>query len=279
MVLVMGLLLGACSAAPKEAARPMAAAPGAQPISMEALHQAGGVPPGWRFTLARGDARAGRDEFVAFGCHTCHAVQGEAFPAVPDGEKGIGPELTGMGSHHPPEYFAESILNPNAVVVDGPGYFGVDGRSVMPAYPDMTLAQLGDLVTYLQSLTAGTHTMHAHHAMAPAPAAPEPAVFLVQVNEITTAQLRAFDDWFGGGGRQELAAFDGLVQLRAFVNRSRETRQLVTVFGFTSDAAAQQFAEQAATGNPDGLGLLFRSRKGGVFRSGPLLDAVGLGIP
>src|SRR2546422_3347053 len=34
----------------------------------------------------------------------------------------------------PAEYFAESILSPNAVILDGPGYTGPDGKSIMPSY-------------------------------------------------------------------------------------------------------------------------------------------------
>jgi hypothetical protein len=34
-----------------------------------------------------------------------------------------------MGDHHPPAYVAEAILDPNAVLVDGPGYVGEDGFS------------------------------------------------------------------------------------------------------------------------------------------------------
>ena len=123
------------------------------PITMEALHRAGGVPAGWKFTPPPGDPARGRQAFVDFGCFSCHPVQSEHFADRPD-EQRPGPDLTGMGSHHPTEYFAESILNPDAVLVDGPGYLGSDGRSIMPSYPDMTLAQLADLVAYLKSSTA-----------------------------------------------------------------------------------------------------------------------------
>jgi hypothetical protein len=66
-----------------------------------------------------------------------------------------------MGGHHPAEYLAESIVNPSAVLVDGPGYIGGDGRSVMPPSPDMTIAQLINLVAYLKSLGA-VEAGHAH---------------------------------------------------------------------------------------------------------------------
>ena len=36
-------------------------------------------------------------------------------PAVPPEQMRSGPKLTGMGKHHPPAYFLESIVNPSAV--------------------------------------------------------------------------------------------------------------------------------------------------------------------
>jgi hypothetical protein len=37
-------------------------------ISMEELHRAGGVPPGWRFSWPAGDAAKGRDIFARLEC-------------------------------------------------------------------------------------------------------------------------------------------------------------------------------------------------------------------
>jgi hypothetical protein len=133
-----------------------AAPPGAQAtqgtrITMEALHAAGGVPPGWRFTLPPGDPAAGRQAYVDLKCYACHQIKGEQFPLKPGEVAVAGPDLTGMGRHHPTEYLVESLVNPSAVVIDGPGYAGGDGRSIMPATPAMTLAQLIDLVAYLKS--------------------------------------------------------------------------------------------------------------------------------
>jgi hypothetical protein len=121
-------------------------------ITMEALHAAGGVPPGWRFTLPAGDPAAGRRVFVDLKCYACHAIKGEQFPLKPGESPTAGPDLTGMAAHHPTEYLVESIVNPSAVLIEGPGYVGGDGRSVMPASPDMTVAQLIDLVAYLKSV-------------------------------------------------------------------------------------------------------------------------------
>src|SRR5256885_6262393 len=68
------------------------------PISMAALHQSGGLPSGWRFTPPPGNRVAGRQVFINFGCYTCHAVQGEAFPPTTQRERSPRPDLTGMGS-------------------------------------------------------------------------------------------------------------------------------------------------------------------------------------
>jgi uncharacterized protein involved in high-affinity Fe2+ transport len=63
-----------------------------------------------------------------------------------------------MGGHHPAEYFAQSIVDPNAVIVAGPGFVGQDGRSVMPDYRDsVTFTELVDLVAYLKGLGDGAH--------------------------------------------------------------------------------------------------------------------------
>jgi mono/diheme cytochrome c family protein len=130
-------------------------------VTMEELHQSGGVPRGWKFALPGGDPVKGRQVFVDLECYKCHAIHGENFPASGGDAKNVGPELTGMGGQHPAEYFAESILAPNAVILDGPGFIGPDGKSIMPSYADsLSVAQLVDLVAFLQGLTGGGH-MHA----------------------------------------------------------------------------------------------------------------------
>jgi len=131
-------------------------------ISMEELHELGGVPRNWAFAIPEGDAAHGREIFVEMECFTCHPVQGEEFPDAGAGPVGAGPDLSGMGQHHPPGYFAESILNPNAVIVMGEDYTSEDGLSTMPRYDDsLTLGQLIDLVAYLKSLVGPEHHDHA----------------------------------------------------------------------------------------------------------------------
>ena len=129
-------------------------------VSRHEIHVAGGVPRGWRFALPGGDAARGRQVFADLECYKCHEVKNGGFPPAGGDEKSVGPELTGMGTYHPAEYFAESILSPNAVVLDGKGFVGPDGRSVMPSFADsLTVPQLLDLVAYLKSLT-GDHAGH-----------------------------------------------------------------------------------------------------------------------
>jgi mono/diheme cytochrome c family protein len=166
VVAVSGMLAVAVSAhAPGHDARGASAAT-REPvrITMEELHDHGGVPPGWRFTLPPGDPKTGREVFAKLECNTCHAVEGD-FPPPPREPGNAGPELTGIGGHHPPEYIAESILSPDAVIVTGPGHTGPDGLSIMPSFADsLTVPELLDVVAYLASLTDGDKAHHDHHA-------------------------------------------------------------------------------------------------------------------
>src|SRR6266508_542686 len=150
-------------ATPPAAAAPQgAAAP--RKVTMEELHRQGGVPRGWKFALPAGDPAKGRQLFADLECYKCHAIQGAGFPPGGGDAKSVGPELTGMGGMHPAEYFAESILSPNAVILEGPGYSGPDGTSIMPGYADsLSVTQLVDLVAFLKGLTGGGH----EHGAAP----------------------------------------------------------------------------------------------------------------
>src|SRR5262249_32159682 len=136
---LLGLLVFLCTATLVDSAPPrhaghehaMAeAASGPFRVTMEDLHAQGGVPRGWRFTPPAGAAARGGGVFERLACFACHRVAGERFPA----SSGIGPDLTDVGGHHPAAYLMESILDPNAVIVEGPGHTGPDGRSIMPDY-------------------------------------------------------------------------------------------------------------------------------------------------
>ncbi|SRR6266545_446382 len=118
--------------------------------------EAHGMPSDWKSTVAKGSPTAGRKLFVEMECYKCHEVKGEKFPDVVEAEKGIGPELSQMAGMHPPEFFAESIINPNAVIdADAKklGYVGEDGKSKMPDYNSvLTIKQVADLASYIASL-------------------------------------------------------------------------------------------------------------------------------
>ena len=134
--------------------------------TMQELHDGDGVPKGWKFAWPDGDAKKGREVFAKLECYQCHPVAGAGFPDVKPDPQRQGPPLAGMGSMHPAEYFAESILNPNAVIVTAPGFTGPDGLSIMPDFRDsLTLAETIDLVAYIRSLSEGGH--HMHHAAEP----------------------------------------------------------------------------------------------------------------
>ncbi|MET0502738.1 MAG: cytochrome c [Candidatus Binatia bacterium] len=132
----------------------------------ETAHRVTGehTPPNWKFTLPPGDAVEGKKLFVELECYKCHEVKGESFPVVGEGDKGIGPELSQMADTHPPEFFAESIVNPNAVIDPQDkemGFLGADEKSRMPTYGDvLTVKQLADLATYLNSLKKDKHSGH-----------------------------------------------------------------------------------------------------------------------
>jgi hypothetical protein len=111
-----------------------------------------GTPKGWTFTWPKGDPAKGRTVFQKLECYSCHEVRGERFPAPSDAGR-AGPELSAMGPVHPPEFFAEAIINPGAVIERGRGYAAADGSSKMPSYGDtLTLQETIDLVAFLRQL-------------------------------------------------------------------------------------------------------------------------------
>lgn len=252
-----------CGDAPGDRARaPRERATGPR-LSMHDLHRMGGVPPGWKLTLSPGDVAAGRAAFVDFGCHSCHRVEGESFSAKPEAGT-VGPDLTGMGAHHPPAYFAEAILNPDAILIEGPGYIGPNGHSTMPDYPDMTLQQLSDVVEYLSSLKTGG--MHAGHMMgppavgppsqrpAPPPASAEATEWFIQSYDVKPGQLAAFEAWWKTEGARRFLAYDGLVSVDTYVDFTRTQNPYTSVFAFRDERALMRFMQDPAA---ETLGLDF----------------------
>jgi mono/diheme cytochrome c family protein len=131
----------------------------------------GGGPRSGTVTPPRGDAAHGRAVFGRLECATCHAIPDAQFsaPIRP------GPDLAGIGGRHPGE-IVESIMNPNAQILDGPGYTSEQGLSTMPDYRDrLTVGELIDLVEYLRTFEAPAAPAAPVTPATPAtPAAPEP---------------------------------------------------------------------------------------------------------
>lgn len=104
-------------------------------------------PKGWQFTIPKGDSVKGRAVFEKFECYYCHEIRGEPLPYPIES----APELSQMGAMHPVEFFAESIMNPNAVVPKS--YRQSDGSSPMTNFAEkMTVQELIDVSAYVASL-------------------------------------------------------------------------------------------------------------------------------
>ena len=147
------------AAVPVTAQHTHQAPPAAKPTAAAPAH---GTPKNWKFKLPKGDAVKGREVFAKLECYSCHEVRGESFPA-PANRQDAGPELSHMGVMHPPEFFAESIVNPNAFVEAR--YRTPDGSSRMPSFNDsLTVQELIDVVAFLAALKPppGTSGSHRH---------------------------------------------------------------------------------------------------------------------
>lgn len=280
-VLLLGVAIACGDGAPRDehASAPRPRTPGVR-MSMHELHMMGGVPRNWMLTPPSGDVAAGRAAFVDFGCHSCHRVDGESFSAKP-GSGQVGPDLTGMGAHHPPAYFLEAIVAPDAVLIEGPGYIGPDGHSTMPDYPDLTVRQLGDLVAYISSLkTGGAHAGHVMPAPAAVPAnlAPRPAsppseakAFLTMAYDVKPGQLAPFEAWWKAEGAKQFLAYDGLVSVDTYADFTKSERQYTSVFGFRDQARMQAFSQDPTT---EEIGLAFDRYIGGHDHVYQLLSPV-----
>jgi hypothetical protein len=161
-----------------------------------------------------------------------------------------------MGAHHPPAYFAESILNPNAVLVEGPGYIGEDGYSIMPTYPSLTLSELDDVVAFLRSLRGGeaphdfttelTLTAPEVPGNIPASNSRQATAFLAQRYDVREDQLDAFISWFQGEGAASLVGRGGLVSIETFVDHTERRPSMLSVFGFEDRESLGGFSTNGA---------------------------------
>ena len=112
----------------------------------------------FRFPVEWGSIAAGQQAFVKLQCNQCHQVNGVDLPTYA-GESPVMLELGGDVAYV--KTYADlvtSIVNPNHVVSDDylrqlPRGERADAQSVMPFNEQMTVVQLIDLVTFLNSLT------------------------------------------------------------------------------------------------------------------------------
>ena len=95
---------------------------------------------------AAGDPAVGADIYASLGCNACHAVEGDVVmvgPSLAGLADRAGEMVEGLDAH---AYVEQSIVEPDAHVVEGfnPG--------IMPAYTDLSDADMAHLVAYLMSL-------------------------------------------------------------------------------------------------------------------------------
>jgi hypothetical protein len=126
----------------------------------------------------------------------------------------------------------------------------------MPAYPDLTITQLEDLVAYLGSLTS--NDPHAGHHMPgmkmggaasapagpadrPAPPATPARAFFLQSYDVVPGKAQAFEEWFRREGGKRFLAVDGLVSVDTFVDTTRSAQVVTSVWGFRDEAALNAF--------------------------------------
>ena len=78
--------------------------------------------------------------FTTYACNTCHSL---------DGAAGAGPTLQGIGSRQSREELAQSIREPDAVIMEGfaPGVMGATRNAF--GFGNITDAEFEALVDYL----------------------------------------------------------------------------------------------------------------------------------
>lgn len=107
--------------------------------------------PAKGFRLAGdGDPHRGKEAFLEFRCHTCHAVQGSTLPQATTHTVTLG----GSVAHQPSDgYLVTAIINPAYHAAHDPIMAPAkDGQPHMPQYASrMTVQQLTDVVAYLQT--------------------------------------------------------------------------------------------------------------------------------
>lgn len=102
---------------------------------------------------ADGNVERGRAAFLAFGCHTCHAISGADLPR-PTVQPPVPVVLGGTVNQPVADgYLVTSIINPSYRLARyRKAEIAAGGQSRMPHYADrMTVRQLTDIVEFLQA--------------------------------------------------------------------------------------------------------------------------------
>ncbi|MCA9133631.1 MAG: hypothetical protein KDA45_10770 [Planctomycetales bacterium] len=128
------------------------------PLVMVCLAAVGCVPSpksGKGFTLPEGDVERGLATYLSLQCNACHSLP-DVEPSTTEAQP--GEMLVALGGEVPRiQTYGElvtAIINPSHRLASGyrTDAISVDGESKMKNYNEvMTIAQLADLVTFLQS--------------------------------------------------------------------------------------------------------------------------------
>ena len=110
----------------------------------------------FRFPINWGNIDSGRTAFINLGCHQCHTVNGVELP-VYAGDSPLQLELGGK-IHYAKTYadLLTSIINPGHVISEKyletlPEGQRRGAKTIMPFRKQMTVEQLIDIVTFLNS--------------------------------------------------------------------------------------------------------------------------------
>lgn len=108
-----------------------------------------GLPAGWKFTLAEGDAAAGRAAFMELRCYMCHNVSlpGDDFP---ESKPGVGRNLRVIFAGLPKEYAAQCLMNVHTIVPDPCFDTQAAASATGPRQHQLTVKELTDLVAFLK---------------------------------------------------------------------------------------------------------------------------------
>jgi hypothetical protein len=114
--------------------------------------------PGFSFPIDQGDIDEGRQAFIDHQCHQCHSVAGVRLPALAGAspvQLELGGEIIAAKSY---AELLTSIINPNHVISERyreqlllDGDVPLESPMPMPHIENMTVRQLIDLVTFLDS--------------------------------------------------------------------------------------------------------------------------------